>query len=76
MPTTTPNSMMSANGRTTSPPSAAIAIRLPSAVLPVSTVRGNVSLTERLSTLANPSCLALCRFSRTRSKITIVSLSE
>jgi hypothetical protein len=45
-------------------------------VVPVKKVRGSVSLIERLRMLSNPSRLRRWRFSRIRSKMTMVSLSE
>ena len=76
VPTTTPKSITSAKGRTTVPPSTERAMRLPSAVEPVKTVRGKVSLIDRLRIETNPSFWCSFRFSRTRSKMMIVSLSE
>ena len=58
VPTTTPNNIRSAKGRTTHPRAAASASKLPSAVVPVKTVRGRVSFIDRLSIALNWSRLA------------------
>jgi hypothetical protein len=76
VPVKIPKNMITAKGRTTSPPKIARAARVASAVPPVSTVRGSVSFTERLSTSPSGGPRRPRRFSLTRSKITMVSLSE
>ncbi len=77
MATKTPNAMTHANGRMTSPAtnrSASVAARV---VAWVKTERGSVSLMDR-SRMADRLTLfpAFLRFSRTRSKMMIVSLAE
>ena len=72
----TPKNMTRAKGRITSPPKIASAMSVASVVPWVSTLRGRVSLIERLSTVSNRSFLYFFRFSRTRSKMMIVSFSE
>ena len=68
--------MTHANGRITSPAKNSSASVAASAVACVSTERGSVSFTERLSVSYSGSRRFLRRFSRTRSKMMIVSLSE
>ena len=76
VPVNTPKNMTSANGRMTSPPNRDSASSEDSVVPWVSTLRGSVSLIERLRICSKVSFLCFFRFSRTRSKMMIVSLSE
>ena len=75
-PVTIPNAITHANGRMTSPAKNNSASVAANAVAWVITERGSVSLTERLSVSYSGSCRFLRRFSRTRSKMMIVSFSE
>ena len=76
VPTMMPKVITHANGRMTGPPSRRSANVAPTAVPPVNAVRGSVSFTDRLSVSWSDCFRFLCRFSRTRSKMMIVSLSE
>ena len=76
MPVTIPKAMTQANGRITSPAKKSSERVAARTVAWVSTDRGNVSLIERLSVSYRVSFRPFRRFSRTRSKMMIVSLSE
>ena len=76
VPVKIPNVITQANGRITSPAkisSASVAARV---VACVRIERGSVSLIERLSVSYSGSPRCFFRFSRTRSKMMIVSFSE
>ena len=76
VPVTMPNAITHANGRITSPAKKSSASVAASAVACVRTERGSVSFTDRLSVSYSGSRRFLRRFSRTRSKMMIVSLRE
>ena len=76
VPVNTPNAMIHENGRITSPAKISSASVAASTVACVSTERGSVSLIERFSTSYSDSFRCFFRFSRTRSKMMIVSFSE
>ena len=76
VPVNTPNAMIHENGRMTSPAKNSSDSVAANTVACVSTDRGNVSLIERLSTSRSDSLRCFFKFSRTRSKMMIVSLSE
>jgi len=76
VPVKIPNAITHANGRITSPAKMSNASVAASVVAWVRTDRGSVSLIDLLSVSYNDSFRCLRRFSRTRSKMMIVSLSE
>src|SRR6266540_2259875 len=76
VPVTIPNAITHANGRMTSPAKSSSASVAAKAVACVSTERGNVSLIDRFRVSRRDSLRPFRRFSRTRSKMMIVSLSE
>src|SRR4051794_33178650 len=76
VPTMIPNVITRANGLMTSPAKNERKSAVARVVPPVRIVRGNVSLIDRLRIVASERFPRAFRFSRTRSKITIVSFSE
>jgi hypothetical protein len=71
-----PNAITQANGRITSPAKISSDTVAARTVTWVSTERGRVSLIERLRVSYRVSFLPFRRFSRTRSKMMMVSFSE
>jgi hypothetical protein len=76
VPVTIPKAITQAKGRITSPANNNNASVAAKAVAWVRIDRGSVSLIDRLSVSYRVSFLPFRRFSRTRSKMMIVSLSE
>ena len=76
VPVMMPNVITIAKPRSTSPPRMTHASVAATVVPDVTTVRGSVSLILRLRISYRFFRLNLCRFSRTRSNVTIVSFTE